>query len=117
MKGRQRWNRWRPTTTRPERGLAMETATIIDTSATPAKALLARLQQHNTFVVPTEDEIAAAIDAARMPYARGALRLDVAPSCGDDDDELVESVTVTDSKPASVPARRQRKRSLAKVCE
>ena len=87
----------------------METPTIIDTGATLAKCeLLARLQQHNKFVVPTAGEIAAAIDAARMPYARGALRLDVAPSCGDDDDELVE-------QPA--PARRQRKRSLAKVCE
>jgi excisionase family DNA binding protein len=71
----------------------METTTNIDTSATPAKcALLARL--HNNHVSRTDDElrahIAAAIDAARVPYARGnALRLDVA--CGDDDDdELAE---------------------------
>ena len=63
----------------------------------------------------SEDEfrayIEAEIEAAREPYARGnALRLDVAVNCGDDD-ELVE--------PVSVPAapRRQRKRSLAKVCE
>jgi hypothetical protein len=52
-----------------------------------------------TFVPRTESElrahIAAAIDAARVPYARGnALRLDIA--CVEDDEELVE--------PASVPA-------------
>jgi excisionase family DNA binding protein len=76
----------------------METPTIIDTGATLAKCeLLARLQQHNKFVVPTAGEIAAAIDAARMPHARGALRLDVA---GDDDDELVAPVP----QPAAPPS-------------
>jgi cob(I)alamin adenosyltransferase len=40
---------------------------ILDFSATLANSdLLARLQQHNKFVVPTADEIAAAIDAARV---------------------------------------------------
>jgi hypothetical protein len=69
----------------------------------------------HAFVARSEDEfrayIEAEIEAAREPYARGnALRLDVAVNCGDDN-ELVE--------PVSVPAapRRQRKRSLAKVCE
>jgi hypothetical protein len=55
--------------------------------------------------------IDAAIDAARVPWERGnAPRLDVA--CDDDDDELVV-------EPVPVPAapRRQRKRSLTKVCE
>jgi sugar phosphate isomerase/epimerase len=80
--------------------------TILDNSATLAKhALLARL--HNDHVPRTEDDlrahIEAAIDAAREPWTRG---LDIAASCGDDDDELVE--------PAP---RRQRKRSLTKVCE
>src|ERR1700730_17060059 len=75
----------------------METPTIIDTGATLAKCeLLARLQQHNKFVVPTAGEIAAAIDAARCGPAP--------TSCdhGDDDDELVEPV---------VPVRRQRTRT------
>ena len=55
--------------------------------------------------------IDAAIDAARVPWERGnAPRLDVA--CDDDDDGLVV-------EPVPVPAapRRQRKRSLTKVCE
>jgi hypothetical protein len=66
-------------------------------------ALLARLQLHNKFVVPSPAEIAAAIDAARCGPAP--------TNCDSgDDDELVE--------PAPVPApRRQRKRSLARVCE
>lgn len=91
--------------------------TILDNSATLAKCeLLARLHNNHVhkFVVRSEDELrahmAAAIEAAREPWARGnALRRDVAASYGDDDDELVE--------PVPVPARRQRKRSLAKVCE
>ena len=51
---------------------------ILYNGATLAKCeLLARLQQHShNFVVPTEDEIAAAIEAARVPWERGiALRL------------------------------------------
>jgi hypothetical protein len=97
----------------------METTINIDTSVTPAKcALLARLQNNHvgrTHVARTNDElrahIAAAIDSAREPYARGnALRLDVA--CDDNDDELV-----VEPVPAPAPSRRQRKRSLAKVCE
>jgi hypothetical protein len=72
----------------------MELPTIA-TSATPAKWLMARLQQHNKFVVPTADEIVAAIDAARV----------VPWEAASDDDELVEQVPV--------PASRQRKRSLA----
>ena len=75
----------------------METPTIIDTGST-----LAKYADQAAF----RARIAAAIDAAREPYARGALRLDVA-SC-DDDEELVAAVPVQ---------RRQRKRSLAKVCE
>jgi hypothetical protein len=53
--------------------------------------------------------IDAAIDAARVPWERGTPRLDVAD---DDDDELV-----VEPVPVSAPSRRQRKRSLAKVCE
>jgi excisionase family DNA binding protein len=60
----------------------METPTIIDTGST-----LAKYADQAAF----RARIAAAIDAAREPYARGALRLDVA---GDNDDELVEPVPV-----------------------
>jgi hypothetical protein len=84
-----------------------------DNSAT---ALFARLR-NSGYVARSEAElrahIEAAIEMARVPWERGnAPRLDVA--CDDDDDELVvEPVPV----PASAPSRRQRKRSLAKVCE
>ena len=54
--------------------------------------------------------IDAAIDAARVPWERGnAPRLDVACD-DDDDDELVV-------EPVPAAPRRQRKRSLTKVCE
>jgi hypothetical protein len=73
------------------------------------EALLARLHNDHVhkFVVRTEDKLrehfAGAIEAAR---ARGlAPVFDFEP--GDDDDDLVEPV----------PQRRQRKRSLVKVCE
>jgi len=83
----------------------MEEPSLYNGATLANSELLARLQQHNhKFVVPSMDEIAAAIDAARVPWERGnALRIDVAG----DDDELAE--------PA--PQRRQRKRSLVKVCE
>jgi NAD(P)H-dependent flavin oxidoreductase YrpB (nitropropane dioxygenase family) len=81
-----------------------------------AEALLARLHNNHVhkFVARSDEElrahIAAAIEAARVPWERDdALRRDIAASCGDDDDDLVA--------PAPVPPRRQRKRSLAKVCE
>jgi hypothetical protein len=65
------------------------------------------------FVARSEDEwrahISAAIEAAREPYDRG--RRDVVEP-DDEDDELVEPVV-----PVPAPVRRQRKRSLAKVCE
>jgi hypothetical protein len=93
----------------------METDVTVNDAATPDNGLLVRLR--NNPVIPDFDftprsaaevcaHIAAAIDAARVPWERGnAHRIDVA--C-DDDEELV----------APVPApRRQRKRSLAKVCE
>ena len=73
--------------------------TIVDNSATPAKCeLLARLQLHNKFVVPSEDEIAAAIDAARANGLAAAVHFEP----GDDDDELVEAVPVP--VPAPAPA-------------
>jgi hypothetical protein len=67
------------------------------------------------FVARSEDEwrthISAAIEAARVPWERGKDRSgDVEPD--DEDDELVEPVV-----PVPAPVRRQRKRSLAKVCE
>ena len=91
----------------------MEIPTV-DTSAAIAKCdLLARLRNNPPpwFAALSGDEfsaqIDARIDAARMPHARGRAHcLNIAAS--DDDDEPVEA--------APVP-RRQRKRSLAKVCE
>jgi hypothetical protein len=60
-----------------------------------AEALLARLHNNHVhkFVARSDEElhahIAAAIDAARVPWERGdALRRDIAASCGDDDDDL-----------------------------
>jgi hypothetical protein len=88
----------------------METTTILDNSATPDNGLLARLQQHTNFTPGKYDpaalraRIAAEIASARAaPWECGPApaRYDT----GDDDGELVEHVPV--------PARRQRKRSLA----
>jgi hypothetical protein len=86
------------------------------TRSDEAEALHARIHNNHVhkFVARSDEElrahIAAAIDAARVPWERGnALRRDKAASCGDDDDDLVA--------PAPVPPRRKRKRSLAKVCE
>ena len=62
----------------------------------------------HAFVARSDAEFRAYLDAeiasARVPWARAPDRFDT----GDDDEELVE--------PVPVP-RRQRKRSLAKVCE
>jgi hypothetical protein len=83
----------------------MEEPTLYNGAPLANSELLARLQLHNKFIVPTEDEIAARIDAARCGPAPTSF------DTGDDDEELVEPVTVP------VAPRRQRKRSLAKVCE
>jgi hypothetical protein len=81
----------------------METTTTIDTSATPAKCAL---RPPPWFSSLTADELDAALDA-RIDAARcGPAPVRYEPS--DDDEEPVEA--------APVP-RRQRKRSLAKVCE
>jgi hypothetical protein len=65
----------------------------------------------HAFVARSDAEFRAYLDAeiasARVPWARAPDRFDT----GDDDEELVEPVAV----PA--PPRRQRKRSLTKVCE
>jgi hypothetical protein len=97
----------------------MEESTLYNGVTLAKCELLAHLRNNPNFVPRTAAElrahIAAALDAARVPWEkRGyAPRRDVAASyeLGDDDDELVEPVSV----PA--PQRRQRKRSLAKVCE
>ena len=92
----------------------MEEPTLYNGAPLAKCELLARLQ--NNHIVPRTNaevraNIAACLDAARVPWDRGnAHRLDIA--CDDDDElELVEPTSVP------VPARRQRKRSLAKVCE
>lgn len=69
---------------------------ILDNSAMPANSeLLARLQLHSTakrkFVAPSEAEIEAEIEAARVPWERGKHHTgDVDEP--NDDDELVEAV-------------------------
>jgi hypothetical protein len=92
----------------------MEEPTLYNGAPLAKCELLARLQ--NNHIVPRTNaevraNIAACLDAVRVPWDRGnAHRLDIA--CDDDDElELVEPTSVP------VPARRQRKRSLAKVCE
>jgi hypothetical protein len=91
----------------------METTTIIDTSATPAKgALLAHL--HNNprpwFAALSGDELRAYIEAEIASARCGPAPVRFDPG-DDDDEELVEPA------PVPAPQRRQRKRSLAKVCE
>jgi len=89
------------------RGLAMETTTTLYNGAPLAKCeLLARLRNNHiipNFVPRTDAEvranIAAAIDAIRVPWERGN-HLDVAAS--DDDDELVEPASVP--QPAAPPS-------------
>jgi hypothetical protein len=89
----------------------METDVTVNDAAAPDNGLLARLR--NNHVIPDFDfaartnaelraHIDAAIEAARCGPAPVGLEI------GDDDDELVEP-------PAA--QRRQRKRSLTKVCE
>jgi len=84
------------------------------------EALLARLARKlnqkgiKPYQLPSDEfhaYIDAAIDAARVPWERGKQRGGIVDEPDDepDDDELVASVPV--------PSRRQRKRSLVKVCE
>src|SRR5712671_1966333 len=96
----------------------MEEPTLYNGAPLAKCELLARLQNNHIIhhIVPRTNaevraNIAACLDAVRVPWDRGnAHRLDIA--CDDDDElELVEPTSVP------VPARRQRKRSLAKVCE
>jgi hypothetical protein len=89
----------------------METTTIIDSSATLAKCeLLARLHNNHVhkFVARTGAELSAYLHAEIASARCGPAP--IRDFAGDDDElELVE--------PVPVPARRQRRRSLAKVCE
>jgi hypothetical protein len=87
----------------------METDVTVNDSATPDNGLLARLRNHHTisdFVPRAGDDLRANIDAAIEAARCGPAPVGL--EIGDDDDELVEP-------PAA--QRRQRKRSLTKVCE
>jgi excisionase family DNA binding protein len=101
MKGCQRSERQQPTTDDAVRSSRHMDEPTVDTSAALAK----RLQHNHTVsIIPRRTpaelgaHIAAAIAAARVPWARGPVR--DGPGLLDDDEELVEHVTV----PAPVPA-------------
>jgi hypothetical protein len=89
---------------------AME-ETILYNGATLAKCeLLARLTPHAWASLSAKElhaHIAACTDAIRVPWERGKQH------SGDVDESDIPNL----DEPAPVPSRRQRKRSLAKVCE